>query len=76
MNDGSSWPQELDACHRLIEQLSAQLEETSAQCEQLSARVQTQEVELQRRFPRPLIDSHFDRWPDRSAEVKFYPVSL
>src|SRR3990172_13029151 len=25
MNDGSSWPEELDACHRLIEQLSSQL---------------------------------------------------
>ena len=25
MNDGSSWPHDVDACHRLIEQLSAQL---------------------------------------------------
>ena len=25
MNDGSSWPAELDACHRLIEQLSSRL---------------------------------------------------
>ena len=37
MNDGSSWPQDLDACHRLIEQLSAERE-------QLSARLQTQDV--------------------------------
>jgi len=51
MNDGSSWPLELDACHRLIEQLSAereqltsQFEHTSAEREQLTARLQAQEA--------------------------------
>jgi len=37
MNDGSSLPQELDACHRLIEQLSAERE-------QLAARLQSQDA--------------------------------
>ncbi len=31
MNDGSSWPAELDACHRLIEQLSSRLQAQDAQ---------------------------------------------
>lgn len=44
MNDGSSWPQELDACHQLIEQLSCQLEHTSAEREQLSSRLQSQDT--------------------------------
>lgn len=42
MNDGSSWPLELAACHRLIEQLTSQLEATSAEREQLTARLQAQ----------------------------------
>lgn len=37
MQDGSSWPQELDACHRLIEQLSLQRDE-------LSSRLQAQDA--------------------------------
>jgi len=40
MNDGSSLPPELDACHRLIEQLSAERE-------QLSSRLQSQEAFVQ-----------------------------
>jgi len=44
MNDGSSWPQELDACHRLIEQLSAECEQLSAEREQLTARLVAQEA--------------------------------
>ena len=40
MNDGSSLPQELDACHRLIEQLSSQRD-------QLSSRLQAQDTQLQ-----------------------------
>jgi transposase len=41
MNDGSSLPQELDACHRLIKQLSAQLEQTSAERAQLDTDLQS-----------------------------------
>jgi len=37
MNDGSSWPQDLDACHRLIEQLSLERDE-------LSSRLQSQDA--------------------------------
>ena len=51
MNDGSSWPQDLDACHRLLERLSLEREqfsverdELSATREQLSARLQVQET--------------------------------
>lgn len=40
MNEGSSWPQDLDACHRLIEQLSAERE-------QLSTRLLAQDEALQ-----------------------------
>jgi len=50
-HEGSSLPQELDACHRLIaqlaaerEQLSSQLEQTSAEREQLASRLQSQET--------------------------------
>jgi len=40
MNDGPLLPQELNACHRLIEQLSTERE-------QLASRLQTQDAELQ-----------------------------
>jgi transposase len=50
-HEGSSLPQELDACHRLIaqlaaerEQLSSQLEQTSAEREQLASRLESQET--------------------------------
>jgi transposase len=39
MHDGSSLPAELDACQRLIEQLSSE-------CEQLSSRLQAQDAQL------------------------------
>jgi len=42
MNDGSSLPQELDACHRLIEQLSSQLEQQARDLESREAFVQEQ----------------------------------
>lgn len=42
MHEGSPRPQDVDACHRLIEQLSAQLEQAAAEREQLSAHWQTQ----------------------------------
>ena len=42
MNDGSSLPQDLDACHRLIEQLSSQLEQQARDFESREAFVQEQ----------------------------------
>lgn len=47
MNDGSTWPQDVNACHRLIEQLAAQLEQTSAERAQLSARLLEQDEAFQ-----------------------------
>jgi transposase len=47
MNDGSSLPQELAACHRLIAQLSSQLEHTSAEREQVSAELEQLTARLQ-----------------------------
>jgi transposase len=47
MHDGSSWPHDVEACHRLIEQLSAQLAQTAAEREQLSARLLAQDEALQ-----------------------------
>jgi transposase len=42
MNDGSSWPAELDACHRLIERLSSQLEQQAHELESRAAFAQEQ----------------------------------
>jgi transposase len=42
MNDGSSWPAELEACHRLIEQLSSQLEQQAHELESHQAFAQEQ----------------------------------
>ena len=42
MNDGSSLPQDLDACHRLIEQLSSQLEQQARDVQSREAFVQEQ----------------------------------
>ncbi len=42
MNDGSSWPAELVACHRLIEQLSSQLEQQAHELESRQAFAQEQ----------------------------------
>lgn len=47
MNDGSSWPHDVDACHRLIEQLATQLAQTAAEREELSARLSAQDAALQ-----------------------------
>jgi transposase len=47
MNDGSSWPHDVEACQRVIEQLSAQLAQTAAEREQLSARLLAQDAALQ-----------------------------
>ncbi len=59
MNDGSSLPPELDACHRLIEQLSAERETLSTERETLATRLQSQEafVEEQSRTVLDLADS-------------------
>jgi transposase len=60
MNDGSPLPQDLDACHALIEQLSAQLEERSAQLEQQARDLESREafVEEQSRTVIDLEASH------------------
>jgi len=49
MNDGSSLPQELDACRRLIEQLVSQREQLSSEREQLSSQLEQQARDLQSR---------------------------
>jgi len=49
MNDGSSLPQELDACRRLIEQLVSQRERLSSEREQLSSQLEQQARDLQSR---------------------------
>ena len=47
MNDGSSLPQELDACHRLIEQLVSEREQLSSQLEQQARDLQSREAFVQ-----------------------------
>jgi transposase len=44
MNDGSSLPQELDACHRLIEQLISEREQFSSQLEQQARDFQSRDA--------------------------------
>ncbi|HUG92284.1 MAG TPA: IS66 family transposase [Planctomycetaceae bacterium] len=44
MNDGSSWPHDVDACHRLIEQLSARLSAQDAALQQQAHERQAHEA--------------------------------
>jgi transposase len=44
MNDGSSWPAELDACHRLIEQLSSEREQLSSELERQAHELESREA--------------------------------
>jgi transposase len=44
MNDGSSWPAELDDCHRLIEQLSSRLQAQDAQLHQQAHELESREA--------------------------------
>jgi transposase len=46
MYDGSSLPAELDACHRLIRELSSEREQLFSQREQLSSRLEAQDAQL------------------------------
>jgi transposase len=47
MNDGSSLPQELDACHRLIEQLVSEREQLSSELEQQTRDLQSRDAFVQ-----------------------------
>ena len=44
MNDGASLPQELDACHQLIEQLVAERDQLSSERDQLSVELESREA--------------------------------
>jgi transposase len=44
MHDGSSWPAELAACHRLIEQLSSRLQAQDAQLHQQAHQLESREA--------------------------------
>jgi len=44
MHDGSSLPQELDACHQLIQQLSSEREQLASQLEQRARDLESREA--------------------------------